>query len=26
MAKQLKDKSGYDCRNKWLFRFWRNVV
>ena len=18
--------SGYDCRNKWLFSFWRNVV
>jgi len=26
MAKQLKTMSGYDCRNKWVLRFRRNVV
>ena len=26
MAKQLKTMSGYDCRNKWVFSFWRNVA
>jgi len=26
MAKQLKTMSGHDCRNKWVFSFWRNVV
>jgi len=26
MAKQFKKMSGYDCRNKWVFSFWRNAV
>jgi len=26
MAKQLKTMSGYDCRNTWVFSFWRNDV
>jgi len=26
MAKQLKTMSGYNCRNKWVFSFWWNVV